>query len=130
MAWEAAHTNHKDVLVAGCLPPLTLAYANVDTEEAELQQPIYNQIVEALLPNVDLFLCETMATEAQTWAAASAASASGKPFWVCTQNALASPLLGILTSKHSLPGCKQLRTVLADGAPVHACFTRSADSLR
>eukprot|EP00884_Botryococcus_braunii_P009233 jgi/Botrbrau1/18310/Bobra.0179s0039.1 len=82
VAWEAAHTKHGAVLVAGCLPPLTLAYANIDVREAELHQPIYNQIVEALLPNVDLFLCETMATEAQTWAAASAASASGKPFWI------------------------------------------------
>jgi S-methylmethionine-dependent homocysteine/selenocysteine methylase len=83
VAWEAAHAGQKDVLVAGCLPPLTTAYENVDVREAELQQPIYNEIVAALLPNVDLFLCETMATEAQTWAAASAASASGKPFWVC-----------------------------------------------
>lgn len=71
------------------MPPLGPAYLDVSLQEAELQQPIYYEIVDALLPHVDLFLCETMASGDQTWAAASAASASGKPFWVrCIQVSL------------------------------------------
>lgn len=71
------------------MPPLGPAYVDVGLREAELQQPIYYEIVDALLPHVDLFLCETMASDTQTWAAASAASASGKPFWVHSRLLLA-----------------------------------------
>ena len=39
------------------------------------------QIVDALAPAVDLLLCETMASGAEAWAAASAAAASGLPTW-------------------------------------------------
>ncbi len=85
VAWQAAHgTADRQALVAGSLPPLKEAYQKTDLGDAEIQQPIYEQIAAALVPHVDLLLCETMATLPQTWAAATAASASGKPFWVCT----------------------------------------------
>ncbi|KAL0044683.1 hypothetical protein WJX82_005442 [Trebouxia sp. C0006] len=40
------------------------------------------QMAAILEPYVDLFLCETLASTAETMAAASAACRSGKPFWV------------------------------------------------
>ncbi len=84
VAWEAAHGDaERPALVAGSLPPLKEAYQTTDLGDAEIQQPIYEQIAAALAPHVDVLLCETMATLSQTWAAATAASATGKPFWVC-----------------------------------------------
>lgn len=70
------------VRVAGSLPPLDESYrfdlAPVD-EEA---RPVYESLVEALSPYVDLFVCETMSCAREGRNAALAAAASGKPFWV------------------------------------------------
>ncbi|DBB01848.1 hypothetical protein WJX77_005649 [Trebouxia sp. C0004] len=72
----------KPVQVAGCLPPLKDSYQTVDLGTAELMQPTYMHMAAILEPYVDLFLCETLASTAETMAAASAACRSGKPFWV------------------------------------------------
>ncbi|KAL3135677.1 hypothetical protein ABBQ38_006150 [Trebouxia sp. C0009 RCD-2024] len=82
VAQEAAAKAKKPVQVAGCLPPLKDSYQTVDLGTAELMQPTYMHMAATLEPLVDLFLCETLSSTAETMAAASAASMSGKPFWV------------------------------------------------
>ena len=54
------------------------SYQTVDLDTAELMQPTYMQMAAILEPFVDLFLCETLASKAETMAAASAASMSGQ----------------------------------------------------
>jgi S-methylmethionine-dependent homocysteine/selenocysteine methylase len=44
--------------------------------------PQYREQVELLAPYVDVFLCETMSSAAEGFAAATAAAESGKPVWV------------------------------------------------
>lgn len=54
------------------------SYQTVDLGTAELMQPTYMQMAAILEPFVDLFLCETLSSKAETMAAASAASMSGQ----------------------------------------------------
>ncbi|KAK9829908.1 hypothetical protein WJX72_008602 [[Myrmecia] bisecta] len=82
LAREAAVESSQDVKVAGSLPPLQDCYQVKDLQEAEQLQPVYEQLAACLTPLVDLIICETLASVSETWAAASAASASGLPFWV------------------------------------------------
>ena len=85
IARQVVDESDQQVLVAGSLPPLDVSYrADLVPEDTEAQ-PIYANLVTALEPHVDLFLCETMssAREARN-AIASARSIIGgdKPVWV------------------------------------------------
>lgn len=82
VAQRAVARAGKPVQIAGCLPPLKDSYQTVDLGTAELMQPTYMHMATALEPFVDLFLCETLSSTAETMAAASVAGMSGKPFWV------------------------------------------------
>ena len=70
------------VLVAGSLPPLRESYQASGLQAFEEMQPQYHLLAGLLKPHCDLLLCETLATVTEGLAAASAASASGLPFWV------------------------------------------------
>ena len=67
--------------VAGALPPLQTCYFAPElSRDAMVCQ--YSTIAKSLAPVVDVLLCETMASSAEACAAASAASATGRPVWV------------------------------------------------
>ena len=70
-------------LVAGSLPPFGESYrADLVPPDAEAQ-PLYRQMVEALDPYVDLFICETMSSTREARNAASMARChSTKPVYV------------------------------------------------
>ena len=72
----------RQVLVAGSLPPLQESYQASGLQAFEEMQPQYHLLAGLLKPHCDLLLCETLATVTEGLAAASAASASGLPFWV------------------------------------------------
>ena len=58
--------NHKNVRVAGSLPPLEESY-RPDLVQGEAQSlPIYKALIEGLLPYVDIFLCETISSIQET----------------------------------------------------------------
>eukprot|EP00440_Ansanella_granifera_P014271 gb/GFBE01015514.1/.p1 GENE.gb/GFBE01015514.1/~~gb/GFBE01015514.1/.p1 ORF type:complete len:380 (+),score=91.73 gb/GFBE01015514.1/:1-1140(+) len=82
MAVKAREESGKDVLIAGSLPPLHGSYRPDKVGAMEELVPTYRQHVALMAEHVDLFLCETMSTAAEAWAAASAAVESGKPVWV------------------------------------------------
>mmetsp|Transcript_12346 Transcript_12346/g.37180 ORF Transcript_12346/g.37180 Transcript_12346/m.37180 type:complete len:305 (+) Transcript_12346:159-1073(+) len=66
-------------LVAGVLPPLGESYSTEGGQlAAELNQPVYYQIAEALKPTVDVLICETMASSYEACAAASAGCGDAK----------------------------------------------------
>ncbi len=84
-AYEAANaartkagSPHGPVQLAACLPPLVASYSPETTLSSEDCLREYQAIVD-LQPDVDLFLCETLATVREGRAAAQAATATGKP---------------------------------------------------
>ena len=82
LSYEARDAVGTDCAVAGCLPPLFGSY------QPELRLPfdqtlaIYRRIVARQAEQVDLILCETMASAEEGLAAATAACESGKPVWL------------------------------------------------
>lgn len=82
LAVEARHRSGRPVAIAGSLPPLRGSYRpDLVGPFAELE-PLYREQAECLLPHVDLYLCETMSSAAEAFAAATAAARTGKPVWV------------------------------------------------
>lgn len=72
------------VRVAGSLPPLDESYRADLVPPADEAAPVYAAMARAMVPHVDLFLCETMscAEEARTAAAAALEHGQGKPVQV------------------------------------------------
>lgn len=82
LACRARDELNPDVLIAGSLAPLYGSYRpDLVRPFAEIL-PLYREQAEILAPYVDLFLCETMSSAAEAFAAASGAAATGKPVWV------------------------------------------------
>lgn len=77
-----ARRGRPGVRIAGSLPPLLASYEPDAAGGFEAMLPDYEEIVEALAPGVDLFICETMASATESRAAATAAAATGRPVWV------------------------------------------------
>jgi len=76
---------HKvEVKVAGSLPPLSESFRPDLVPSGRDAATIYESMVKALEPNVDLFLCETMSSGAEALHAATAAKkhGNGKPVYV------------------------------------------------
>jgi S-methylmethionine-dependent homocysteine/selenocysteine methylase len=82
LALEAREEAGRDVLIAGSLPPLRGSYRpDLVGPFAEIE-PRYREQAEILAPLVDMFICETMSSAAEGFAAATAACSTGKPVWV------------------------------------------------
>jgi S-methylmethionine-dependent homocysteine/selenocysteine methylase len=82
LARQAREEGGREIAIAGSLPPLRGSYRpDLVGPLAEIL-PQYREQVELLAPHVDVFLCETMSSAAEGFAAATAAAESGKPVWV------------------------------------------------
>ncbi len=83
-AADRAAATHRNIQVAGSLPPLDESYRADLVPEDNVARPIYRALAKTLAPHVDLFICETMscAREAVNAAEASSAEGGGKPVWV------------------------------------------------
>lgn len=79
-----AESGASEVLVAGALPPLSESYRADLVPEADEALPIYENMVKAMVADVDLFVCETMssADEARHAASQALAFGEGKPVYV------------------------------------------------
>ena len=82
LARQAREEGGRSVAIAGSLPPLRGSYRPDLVGPLEEILPQYREQVELLAPHVDLFICETMSSAAEGFAAATAAAESGKPVWV------------------------------------------------
>lgn len=82
LAMEARDEAGRPVLIAGSLPPLRGSYRPDRVGTYAEIEPLYRGQAEVLVPHVDLFLCETMASAAEGYTAAHAAVQTGKPVWV------------------------------------------------
>ena len=81
LAREAIDHTQKNVLIAGCLPPLVASYRPDKAPEYDRCVDLYIQIVREQENFVDLFICETMASIKEARAAVVAARTSGKSVW-------------------------------------------------
>ena len=82
LAGQAREAAGNGVLIAGSLPPLFGSYQPDTVRPFAEIEPLYREQAEILAPYVDFFICETMSSAAEGRAAASAATATGKPVWV------------------------------------------------
>ena len=81
IAKKARDESGEDVAIAGCLPPLVASYRPDLAPEYQICVDTYRQIVEQQRDHVDLFLCETLASDMEIRAATCAGVESGKPVW-------------------------------------------------
>jgi len=84
LARQAADAGNEAVLVAGSIPPLSESYRPDLVPSKDIAGPVYRNMVDALEPFVDLFICETMssAIEAEQAAAQAKQYGGGKPVYV------------------------------------------------
>lgn len=86
LARAAAERAGAGTLVAGGLPPLAESYRADLALADDVARPLYANLARALEPNVDLFLCETMASAREArnaaLAACDAAATRGLPVYV------------------------------------------------
>ncbi len=80
-AQAARDRSGRDILIAGCLPPLAASYRPDLTLPENLCLADYRRIVAAQADRVDLFLCETLATVREARIATLAACESGRTVW-------------------------------------------------
>lgn len=69
-------------LIAGSLGPSRGSYVPERVAPISVIEPEYAELALLLAPDVDLFLCETMTTADEAFAAARAATSTGRPVWV------------------------------------------------
>ena len=80
-AQSARDRSGRDILIAGCLPPLTASYRPDLTLSEKDCLADYRRIVAAQADGVDLFLCETLSTVREARIATLAARESGRTVW-------------------------------------------------
>ena len=66
LAVEARDMSAKDVVIAGSLPPLRGSFRPDRVGRIADIEPLYREQAELLAPFVDLFICETMSTAAES----------------------------------------------------------------
>lgn len=84
LARQAVDAGSDKALVAGSIPPLSESYRPDLVPAKEVALPVYQNMVEALQPFVDLYICETMSSGVEAELAASQAKrwGNGKPVYV------------------------------------------------
>eukprot|EP00928_Gymnodinium_smaydae_P036255 TRINITY_DN25360_c0_g2_i1.p1 TRINITY_DN25360_c0_g2~~TRINITY_DN25360_c0_g2_i1.p1 ORF type:complete len:349 (-),score=74.86 TRINITY_DN25360_c0_g2_i1:196-1182(-) len=124
VAVEAREASRKDVLIAGTLPPLHGSYKPAQVGEMKDIVPVYAEHVAVMRDYVDVFLCETMSTAQEGWAAASEAKKSGKPVWVSWT--LKDDASGHLRSGETLEEAyAAIADLNVDGVMVNCCSVES-----
>ena len=81
LALRARDRSGVDVAIAGCLPPLVRSYRPDLAPSPETMAESYARIVAAQAGEVDLFVCETLASLDEIIAAVGAARAAGIAVW-------------------------------------------------
>ena len=82
IARAAADESLDDVMVAGCLPPLSDSYRPDLVPPVAEAQPVYEAMVDAMVGSVDAFWCETMSSAVEAHTAATAAARQNLPVYV------------------------------------------------
>ncbi|WP_102109188.1 homocysteine S-methyltransferase family protein [Oceaniglobus roseus] len=81
-AAQAARARHGAGRIAGSIGPLVASYRPEVHPPHDTAAPLYAEIAGILGPEVDVILCETVASGAHMRAALEGAKAAGKPVWI------------------------------------------------
>ena len=81
LARSTADAAGRAVLVAGSLPPVCGSY-RPDLFDVGVARPVLQELVRALAPYVDLWLAETVSSEAEMALMSEVVPASRQPWWV------------------------------------------------
>ncbi len=81
LARAAAEAARRAVLVAGSLPPVCGSY-RPDLFDADVARPVLQELVRALDPFVDLWLAETVSSQAEMALTGEVLSGKRQPWWV------------------------------------------------
>ena len=81
LAREAAENAHRAVLVAGSLPPVCGSY-RPDLFEASVARPVLQELVRALELYVDVWLAETVSSQAEMVLMSEVVAGHRQPWWV------------------------------------------------
>src|SRR5579862_1714815 len=81
LAREVANAAPRRVLVAGSLPPICGSYRS-DLFDAAAARPVLQKLVQALAPYVDLWLAETLSSQAEMMLVSEVLAESALPWWV------------------------------------------------
>ncbi len=81
-AQARAESGKDNIQIAGCLPPLYGTYLPNLPRDINKMRAEYLQMVEIIKDKVDVFLCETMTTADEAYAAASACAETDVPVWM------------------------------------------------
>jgi S-methylmethionine-dependent homocysteine/selenocysteine methylase len=81
LARGAADESNRAVLVAGSLPPVCGSY-RPDLFDAGVARPVLQELVRALGPYVDLWLAETVSSEAEMVLMSEVLAGKPQPWWV------------------------------------------------
>lgn len=128
IAVQAREEGGKDVLIAGTLPPLHGSYKPELVGALDDIAPVYAEHVKIMSEYVDFFLCETMSTAAEGWAACSEAKKSGKPVWVSW--CVADDASGILRSDETLSQAwEAVKSLEPDGVLVNCCMPETISAV-
>jgi homocysteine S-methyltransferase len=79
---RAARSAHGSGRIAGSLGPLVASYRPETCPPPAVAAPLYAEIARIMAPEVDVLLCETMASIAQAEGALAGAAAGGRPVWL------------------------------------------------
>lgn len=80
-AHKAREESGRDVLIAGCLPPLIGSYSPDQAPDDDTCLQSYRQLVATQAEGVDLFICETMSLAREARAATTAAAERNMRVW-------------------------------------------------
>ena len=118
LAREAADAAGRPVVVAGSLPPVCGSY-RPDLFDPAAARPVWQTLIQAMQPYVDVWLAETVSSEAEMVLASEMLAGSNKPWWVSFT----------LAEELSRSAGPQLRSAEAVGPAVAHAVRRGAQAV-
>ena len=120
LAEQAIKESHKDIMLAGSLPPLETSYRADLIQDRESMLDQYAEIASILEGRVDIIICETMSCVLEAECALSCLEDSNSKVW------LSWTLMGnranlLPSGENILEACKEISHLRADAYLVNCC---------
>lgn len=128
LAKTAVQRSNKAVQIAGSIPPLDESYRPDLIRSPDECRPVYINLVKALLPNIDCFLCETMTSIQEATVAVEAVKSAlgGRQIPILVSLSLKESPTGLLRSGESVEDAVQLLQPLGISGLLFNCTSPKA----
>ena len=128
LAKTAVRRSNKAVQIAGSIPPLDESYRPDLIRSPDECRPVYINLVKALLPNIDCFLCETMTSiqEASVAIEAVKSALGGRQIPILVSLSLKEAPSGLLRSGESVENAAQVLEPLGISGLLFNCTSPEA----